>query len=156
MIPSVISAQIQRGIEDFLRTTFPPSNPFFHGILDRLFADREQLFKGPYISVKLPFRPGKIGRDFFDPFGMAFDPFLHQEKAFQRLTGEEARSTIISTGTGSGKTGRRVSGPLSRSSRPTLPDRGSTTRRSPARPIPTFGLFVWTSSTERLCSNHPN
>jgi len=104
MIPSVISSQVQRGIEDFLRTTFPPSNPFFHGILDRLFADHEQLFKGPYVSVKLPYRPGSIGRDFFEPFGMGFDPFLHQERAFERIAGEEARSTIVSTGTGSGKT----------------------------------------------------
>ncbi len=104
MIPSVISSQVQRGIEDFLRTTFPLSSPFFHGILDRLFADRNQLFKGPYISVKLPFRTGSVGRDYFKPFEMEFAPFQHQEKAFKRLGGDEARSTLISTGTGSGKT----------------------------------------------------
>ncbi len=63
MIPSVIASQGEQGIEGFLRTSFPPSNPFFHGILDRLFQDRERLFKGPYISVKLPFRQGTPGRD---------------------------------------------------------------------------------------------
>lgn len=63
MIPSVIASQVEQGIEDFLRTSFPPSNPFFHGILDRLFQERERLFKGPYISVKLPFRQGTPGRD---------------------------------------------------------------------------------------------
>ncbi len=36
MIPSVIASQVERGIKDFLKTTFPPSAPFFKGILDRL------------------------------------------------------------------------------------------------------------------------
>lgn len=104
MIPSVIANQVERGIKDFLRTTYPPSNPFFHGILDRLFEERNRLFKGPYVSVKLPFRQGTIGRDYFDSFLMDYSPYLHQEKAFKRLVGENGKSTIISTGTGSGKT----------------------------------------------------
>jgi len=104
MIPSVIASQVERGIKDFLRTTFPPSTPFFEGILDRLFEERDHLFKGPYISAKLPFRQGTLSRDFFDSFTMPYTPFLHQERAFQRLTGENVRSTLISTGTGSGKT----------------------------------------------------
>jgi len=44
MIPSVIESQLERGIKDFLRTTFPPSTPFFEGILERLFEEyRSQL-----------------------------------------------------------------------------------------------------------------
>ena len=45
MIPSVIASQVERGIKDFLKTTFPPSTPFFKGILDRLFEERDSLFK---------------------------------------------------------------------------------------------------------------
>ncbi len=41
MIPSTLSQQLRQGVEDFLRTTFPVSTPFFHGIIDRLLADRE-------------------------------------------------------------------------------------------------------------------
>jgi len=104
VIPSVIASQVERGIEDFLRTTFPPSNPFFHGILDRLFEERNRLFKGPYVSVKLPFREGTLDTEYFESFTMTHRPYLHQEKAFTRLRAEEAKSTIISTGTGSGKT----------------------------------------------------
>jgi DEAD/DEAH box helicase domain-containing protein len=104
MIPSIIAKQVERGIKDFLRTTFPPSTPFFDGILERLFARRDNLFKGPYISAKLPFRQGTLSRDFFGSFTMPHTPFLHQELAFQRLSGKDARSTLISTGTGSGKT----------------------------------------------------
>jgi len=104
MIPSVIASQVERGIKDFLRTTFPPSTPFFEGILERLFEERDTLFKGPYISAKLPFRQGTLSRDYFDSFTMPYTPFLHQERAFHRLTGADVRSTLISTGTGSGKT----------------------------------------------------
>ena len=104
MIPSVIADQVERGIKDFLRTTFPPSNPFFHGILERLFEERDQLFKGPYISVNLPFRRESVRSDIFESFEMDFTPYQHQKSAFRRLTGDDQKSTLISTGTGSGKT----------------------------------------------------
>lgn len=64
MIPSVISSQIRKGVEDFLRTTFPPSNPFFQGVMDRLIGRGQDLFKEPYLSLKLPFEPG-CARCFF-------------------------------------------------------------------------------------------
>ncbi len=104
MIPSVLTSQIRRGVEDFLQTTFPPSNQFFHGLLDRLIAKEGGLFRGPYLSVKLPFRQGVIGPNYFPDLPFEFPPLLHQEQAFARLSGDKAKSTVISTGTGSGKT----------------------------------------------------
>lgn len=104
MIPSVLTSQIRRGVEDFLQTTFPPSNRFFHGLLDRLIAKEGGIFRGPYVSVKLPFRQGVVGKNYFPDLPFEFPPFLHQEQAFARLSGENAKSTVISTGTGSGKT----------------------------------------------------
>ncbi len=82
MIPSVFSQQLQQGVEDFLKTTFPVSTPFFHGIVDHLLSEDEGVFKGPFLSIQLPFRYGD-GRD--DPFPnikIDFTPYLHQEKAF--------------------------------------------------------------------------
>ena len=104
MIPSILTSQIRRGVEDFLQTTFPPSNRFFHGILDRLIAKEGGLFWGPYLSVKLPFRQGVVGANYFQELPFEFPPYLHQEQAFTRLSGGQAKSTVISTGTGSGKT----------------------------------------------------
>ena len=104
MIPSILSSQVRKGVEDFLTTTFPISTPFFHGAIDRLIDSDGGLFKGPYISIKLPFRAGKSGPDFFADVPMAFPPHQHQEAAFVRLSGESPRSTIVATGTGSGKT----------------------------------------------------
>ena len=42
--------------------------------------------------------------DFFRSVHMSYKPYLHQKKSFERLTGEDGRSTLIATGTGSGKT----------------------------------------------------
>jgi len=36
VLPSVLSSQVRRGIEDFLRTTFPIHTPAFEGVLERL------------------------------------------------------------------------------------------------------------------------
>ena len=47
MIPSVIARQIQRGVEDFLLTTFPITNPFFAGSLEKLLARRGCSSAGP-------------------------------------------------------------------------------------------------------------
>jgi DEAD/DEAH box helicase domain-containing protein len=78
MIPSILSNQVSRGIEDFLKTAFPISNPFFDGIVDRLIDSREELFKGPYLSMKLPFRLGSAETDFFQGIPRGFTPYLHQ------------------------------------------------------------------------------
>ncbi len=104
MIPSVLAQQLRQGVEDFLRTTFPVSTPFFEGVLERLFAEDSAIFKGPFLSLQLPFRVGEGGPDFFPDVPLKFKPYLHQEKAFRRLSGTKPRSTIVATGTGSGKT----------------------------------------------------
>ena len=106
MIPSVLAHQLKKGVEDFLQTTFPVSTPFFHGIMDRLLNGNSEtgIFKGPYLSIHLPFKTGNGKDEFFPEIPMDFTPYLHQEKAFQRLSGEHTQSTLIATGTGSGKT----------------------------------------------------
>ena len=105
MIPSVIGAQVRRGIEEFLRTTFPITNPWFEGALDRMLARKGEVFRGPYLSLRLPFAASSTGRKFFPgilPSG--FKPYLHQEHAWDRLDWRAGKNTIVATGTGSGKT----------------------------------------------------
>lgn len=105
MIPSVLARQIQRGIEDFLKTTFPISTPFFENVLEKFIQSPNALFRGPFVSVKLPFREAPEGPPYFPviiPTG--FRPYVHQQKAFERLDYRNGEATIVSTGTGSGKT----------------------------------------------------
>lgn len=104
MIPAVLARHVEQGIKDFLRTTFPITTPFFSGIVERLLNETGSIFKGPYLDIQLPFQPG-IGKTVYFPnLPMSFTPYLHQEQAFVRLAGPEPQSTIIATGTGSGKT----------------------------------------------------
>lgn len=104
MIPSVLSQYLRQGVEDFLRTTFPISTPAFHRAFDDLLGPDGKIFKGPYLKLQLPFREGEGGPDFFPDVPLKFRPYLHQERAFRRLSGSIPKSTIVATGTGSGKT----------------------------------------------------
>jgi len=82
MIPSVIARQIQRGVRDFLFTTFPVTNPFFAGSLEKLVNTLGMLFRGPYLSVKLPFVPADHGpRPFPEIVPEDFAPYRHQQQA---------------------------------------------------------------------------
>ena len=70
------------------------------------FVDGDgKLFKGPYISVALPFRKGDEDAHYFpDTLSQNFKPFYHQELAFKRLGAKTPQPTLVATGTGSGKT----------------------------------------------------
>jgi DEAD/DEAH box helicase domain-containing protein len=105
MIPAVIGAQIRRGIKEFLATTFPVTNPYFANALDDLLERPGEVFRGPYVSLKLPFTASASSRRFFpEVLPEWFRPFRHQEQAWERLDWRAARSTVVATGTGSGKT----------------------------------------------------
>jgi DEAD/DEAH box helicase domain-containing protein len=103
LIPSALSAQIQQGLADFLRFSFWSSTPGMEHVVEDLIAAPGELSKGPYISLKLPFVPGRTGRR-FPGVPLDFTPHAHQERAFERLGGHRKRSTLVATGTGSGKT----------------------------------------------------
>ncbi|MDY6988932.1 MAG: DEAD/DEAH box helicase [Thermodesulfobacteriota bacterium] len=104
MIPSVLAQHVEKGIKDFLRTTFPITTPFFSDILEKLLNEFGNVFKGPYVDVQLPFQQGKGGTGYFPELPMQFSTYLHQESSFARLSGPNPKSTIVATGTGSGKT----------------------------------------------------
>jgi DEAD/DEAH box helicase domain-containing protein len=104
MIPSVVASEVRTSVEDFLKTTFRHSTHRFEGLTERFLADPDNCFKGPYVSIALPFRTGTSGANYFPDVPMAFPPHRHQELAFERLKTPFYKSTLIATGTGSGKT----------------------------------------------------
>ncbi len=101
MIPSILSSQIRTAIESYLKTTFPMANDAFRGAMERLLGGEGSVFRGPYVSLGLPFRSGSSFS--FSSVSLGFTPYLHQEQAFLRLQSSVGASTIIATGTGSGK-----------------------------------------------------
>ena len=102
MIPSTLSAEVSGALRDFLSTGFGPSNPALSDVVKDFLADTDNLLKGPYLSVDLPFQRAPEGGEPFPEIPLGFTPYRHQRTAFDRLTG--GRSTVIATGTGSGKT----------------------------------------------------
>ena len=103
MIPSVVATQVRNCVSDYLHTTFRPTTPGFDGLIDRFLAEPDHICRGPYVSIGLPFRTG-TGSTPFPEIPLSFTPHLHQERAFQRLSPPYYQSTLIATGTGSGKT----------------------------------------------------
>jgi DEAD/DEAH box helicase domain-containing protein len=105
MLPSILVKQLQEGLNDYIETTFPMTTPGFKGSVARMLKETpDSVFHEPYFSVRLPFRVAYDVTDLFTSIHTTYKPYVHQQKAFARLTGEDGRSTLIATGTGSGKT----------------------------------------------------
>jgi ATP-dependent helicase YprA (DUF1998 family) len=108
----------ERVVDDFLHyqlTTYPLADPDLYAQL-RALLQLEQtrntpLRKGPFISISRPFRDGAtvadlIRDDVFHPQMQAVVPYehlrAHQEEAIRSI--HDGDTTLVSTGTGSGKT----------------------------------------------------
>jgi len=110
MLPSIVASELQTSLRRFLQATFPMTTPGFRRADDRtpvddLLEDASRLFRGPYLSLGLPFRPADPAEPLpFQRLKCPFPPHDHQMRAFRRLCGEAPQSTLVATGTGSGKT----------------------------------------------------
>ena len=102
MIPSTLATEVTDALKDFLTTGFGPSDPALASVMDAFIADDVNLVKGPYLSVALPFQRRAEGGEPFPETPLGFTPYRHQRVAFDRLAA--GRSTVVATGTGSGKT----------------------------------------------------
>ena len=107
MLPATLAQDIRQQILHYLEATFNFRRRDEEEALRRFINDPENgLFKGPWVQIRRPFRPAADhGNQFFD-LPAPFLPFRHQWLAWQRLTskGQTPVSTLVTTGTGSGKT----------------------------------------------------
>ena len=108
----------ERVVRDFLRyqlTTYPFADTDLHAQLRQLLNIAESryspLMQGPYVSLSRPFREGPkvtqlVSGGVLHPLLGTIVPFPavygHQERAIRSI--KQGRTTVISTGTGSGKT----------------------------------------------------
>ncbi len=108
----------ERVVADFLRyqlTTYRFADEALHAQMRRLLSLEQirstALMKGAYIGLSKPFREGPpvaqlVREGLLDPLVESIAPFPvlygHQEQAIREI--RAARTTVISTGTGSGKT----------------------------------------------------
>ena len=109
MLPTVVSAEVERALLDYLQTTFHLRDKALESALFRFLKDESTgMFRGPYLDVRLPFRRASESWERASPldYGPPFVPYVHQLRAFERLSARERtpQNTLITTGTGSGKT----------------------------------------------------
>ena len=100
----MLAKQLEKGIGDYIETTFPMTNEPFRGSIRNMLNTKDAVYHEPYVSVRLPFRVAETMPDCFEAIHPAYLPYVHQQTAFERLTGNDGRSTLVATGTGSGKT----------------------------------------------------
>jgi DEAD/DEAH box helicase domain-containing protein len=109
MNPILLARHVQDSLRELVHTTLNSSSAAFEGMVDRFMAEPANFLKGPWISVDMPFRQidGAADGTWTQPFPevpLRFAPYQHQMDAFARLSGAAMRSTLVATGTGSGKT----------------------------------------------------
>lgn len=110
MLPSLVASELTASLRHYLRTAFASATPGFRRDNGRTAMDEyvdtpDALFKGPWLSLGLPFRKCDAGTPLpLQYVDMGYPPYLHQYLAFQRLCGSQPLSTLVATGTGSGKT----------------------------------------------------
>ncbi len=108
MLPLQQAYEVKHSILEYLKATFSFKDKSVHEAFYNFVNHPEDgIFKGPYISLKLPFVKSENDQDIPLVIKPNFPPYDHQYKAFKRLTtndGNIPKSTLITTGTSSGKT----------------------------------------------------
>ncbi len=79
----------------------------FSAAFEARLRSPDGLFKGPYLRLGLPFASAGPGEQVPLAIAPPFTPYAHQLQAFRQLDsqgGEDCANTLVTTGTGSGKT----------------------------------------------------
>jgi len=106
VIPWVVARELRATLLDYLRSTWSIADSQVESALFSFLAGPHGLFQGPYLRLGLPFasapKESPIPLDLVPPY----PPHVHQLEAWQRLSsrGRTPQATLITTGTGSGKT----------------------------------------------------
>jgi ATP-dependent helicase YprA (DUF1998 family) len=109
LLPTLQAEHLREGLTDYLATTFALTDPDSQAALTDFISDpRTGMFKGPYMRLRLPFAPAADDwHQQLDWWPESFTPYGHQAAAFERLSTKDRyrpQPTLVTTGTGSGKT----------------------------------------------------
>ena len=104
MNPILLGKQVEQGLKDLVMYNFQTNSNKFEGMVDAFLSDPHAFIKGPWVTVELPFQDALSNSEPFPEIPLGFEPHRHQERVFERLRLPNPKSTLIATGTGSGKT----------------------------------------------------
>jgi ATP-dependent helicase YprA (DUF1998 family) len=107
--PTLAAEELKKNLTQYLSTTFALADPDVRDALDKFLNHQQNgIFRGPYLRIRTPFRQATGDwREILEWTPAEPTPYLHQVQAWQRLTsggGHTPEPTLITTGTGSGKT----------------------------------------------------
>lgn len=114
LLPTEQARRLVDGLTDYLSTTFALSEGGAQAAIGSFLEDPQNgMFKGPYVRLRLPFAAAEgDATDVLDSYTSDFTPYGHQAAAFGRLSSKgtngelfrRPQPTLVTTGTGSGKT----------------------------------------------------
>lgn len=108
MRPTLAAEELKTNLTQYLSTTFALADPPVREALEKfLNHPANGIFRGPYLRIRTPFRPADDGwRDILEWTPAEPIPYLHQVQAWRRLSSLDRapQPTLVTTGTGSGKT----------------------------------------------------
>lgn len=112
LLPSIQADEVRDGIVEYLTTTFALADRGARQALNEFLGDPQNgIFKGPYVRLRLPFGAASAGAENALGWYEGHPPYGHQAAAFARLssanlgpTKPRPLPTLVTTGTGSGKT----------------------------------------------------
>ncbi|MFJ9843661.1 DEAD/DEAH box helicase [Kitasatospora sp. NPDC101155] len=107
MRPTLAAAQLRGSLTQYLTTTYALADEDTRGALERFLGHPESgIFRGPYLRIRTPFHVADEGWQRHLEWQPGFPPYRHQAKAWERLSTLRgpAQPTLVTTGTGSGKT----------------------------------------------------
>ncbi|MDI3389111.1 DEAD/DEAH box helicase [Streptomyces sp. B-S-A8] len=108
MRPTLAAEQVRASLSQYLSTTYALADEGTRGALEQFLGDpQDGIFRGPYLRIRTPFRPAQD--DSWQrhlQWWPGITPHRHQELAWRRLSTLHgpAEPTLVTTGTGSGKT----------------------------------------------------
>ncbi|MFF3716177.1 DEAD/DEAH box helicase [Streptomyces prasinus] len=109
MRPTLAADQVRASLSQYLATTYALADESTRRALENFLGDADDgIFRGPYLRVRTPFRSAEddAWQRHLTWWPRDFTPHRHQEQAWERLSTLHgpARPTLVTTGTGSGKT----------------------------------------------------
>ncbi|MGX9920687.1 DEAD/DEAH box helicase [Streptomyces sp. NPDC002248] len=110
MRPTLEAQGLKESLLQYLSTTYGLADEGARAALNAFLGDETSgMFRGPFLRLRTPFTPAEAGwQEHLDWVrGDGWTPYAHQARAFARLTsrnGHVPQPTLVTTGTGSGKT----------------------------------------------------
>ena len=110
MLPLQQAREVRDSVIEYIKATFRFKEKDVSDAFYRFIEDKKNgLFKGPYVSLKTPFASATKEESENIPLDItpSFPPYKHQLQAFRQLSmknGHKPEPTLLTTGTGSGKT----------------------------------------------------